>query len=428
VNLLETIRETIVRHDLIPADEKIVAGISGGADSVALLRLLHALDIPCTVVHLNHCLRGEESDADEQFVESLARELGFPFYAKSVDVRAQATASGQSIEMAAREARHTFFAEFGHSTIALGHHADDQVETFILKLARGAGTAGLSGMPYAQEIGPIRLVRPLLDVRRSAIVAWLESNRYPWREDTSNTDERMLRNRVRHNILPVLEQSLNPNIREAVLRTMDILQNENSWMDTLLANQSWQQDLPLAAKRRLMRTWLFEQGAQEAGFETVEHILAQMEAGEGSKIIELNARQRVVVEYGKPRFEERSGSPDEPKFHLTVESGTGWRTDHGRGAGILPAEASVDAAMVGDSPLSVRAWQPGDRIAPRGMDGSRKLQDILTDQKIPQADRTGVPVVVCREEVIWVPGYRIARGWAVDGADGKSLHLRVEQN
>ncbi|MBT8042363.1 MAG: tRNA lysidine(34) synthetase TilS, partial [Pontiella sp.] len=148
MNVVDTIRETIERRGLIPDGAKIVTGISGGADSVALLHALTHLNHSCTVVHLNHQLRGAESDADEQFVRELAARLDFPFVAKSVDVKAMAAQSGLSVEMAARQARHAFFAEFPDAVIALGHHADDQVETFLLRLARGAGTEGLGGMPY----------------------------------------------------------------------------------------------------------------------------------------------------------------------------------------------------------------------------------------------------------------------------------------
>ena len=111
---------------------------------------------------------------------------------------------------------------------------------------------------------------------------------------------------------------------------------------------------------------------------------------------------------------------------MTIEHGTGWKRDHGRGAGILPAEASFDAGKVADSPIEVRSFEPGDRMQPLGMEGSRKLQDIFTDQKIPRAQRPSVPVVVCRGEIIWIPGYRTARGWEVPGTDAKAVHVRIE--
>lgn len=408
MDFVETIRAAIARHDLIPAGTKVVVGVSGGADSVALARAFDRLEIPFTAAHLNHNLRGTESDADEAFV----RGLGFPTVVKSVEVKALAAETGESLEMAARRARHEFFAEFDGAVIALAHHADDQVETFLLKLARGAGPDGLSGMRFLRRVGPLRLVRPMLDIPRAEIFAWLRANHFDWREDASNADETFLRNKVRHTILPLLEKKLNPNIRGAILRTMNILRAENS---------------ALGKKRRALREWLFEHGAAEAGFDAVESILELMESGEGSKTFELNERQRVIVEYGKPRFEENGPQPA-AAFKMSVEPGTGWRTDPGRGAGELPAEASFAADQVGDSPIEVRTWRPGDRIAPLGMEGSRKLQDVFTDQKIPAADRARIPVVTCRGEIIWVPGYRIARGWEVADRGAKSTHVLVQRN
>jgi len=423
VNFTETIRKAIECHGLIPKGANVVAGVSGGADSVALLRALHQLNVPVTVAHLNHQLRGAESDRDERFVRELAEELELPIVVESADIRKP----GLSLEMAARQARHDFFAEFENSVIALAHHADDQVETFILKLARGAGSEGLGGMSFSQPIGPLRIIRPMLGIPRSEIIQWLKENGFEWREDASNSDETFLRNRVRHTILPLLEKELNPNFRETVLRTMDILREENVWMESFIADcRLPTADLPLAAKRRALRRWLFDHGAEGVAFDAVERILERMDAGEGTTIFELNDRQRVVVEYGRPRFEE--GTPSKKtSWELTTETGTGWRKDHGKGAGALPAEASFDADKVGNSSIEVRGIQPGDRIAPRGMEGSCKLQDILTDQKIPRAQRSSIPVVVCRDEIIWVPGYRTARGWEVPDASAKSVHVRIEQ-
>ncbi|MCK4565637.1 MAG: tRNA lysidine(34) synthetase TilS, partial [Verrucomicrobia bacterium] len=181
MNLATSIQNIIQKHGLIPEGTNVVVGVSGGADSVALLRALHQLDIPVTVAHLNHQLRGAESDADERFVRDLAEELGLPMVVKPADVRGLSETRGLSLEMAARQARHDFFAEFENSVIALAHHADDQTETFILKLARGAGTDGLGGMPFSQKIGPIRLIRPMLDIPRAAILQWLEENNFKWR-------------------------------------------------------------------------------------------------------------------------------------------------------------------------------------------------------------------------------------------------------
>ncbi|WP_372794388.1 tRNA lysidine(34) synthetase TilS [Pontiella sp.] len=434
MHFVETVRTGLQSLQDRIGERRIIVGVSGGADSIALLRAFQTLEIPCSVAHLNHQLRGAESDADEEFVRRVAAELACPFYSKRVDVRALAEQTGRSIEMAARQARHGFFAQFEHSVIALAHQADDQVETFLLKLARGAGPEGLSGMPPYQEIGDLKLIRPMLGAARPEIIQWLEENRFKWREDASNTDETFLRNRVRHTVLPMLQNELNPNIRETILRTMDILRAENKMVDEassfvvhgtkLEASSTLEQ--PLAIRRRMIRKWLFQQGAETASFETVEKILELMARAEGTSVYELNDRQRVVVEYGTPRFEDDRFQPLETSWTLTQEPGTGWIRDESR-IGDTSACASISAEKPGCRPLEVRTVRPGDRMAPLGMEGSRKLQDILTDLKIPKMQRGALPVVVCGEEIVWLPGYRLAREWEVHGSDGKSLHLSVEQ-
>ena len=432
MQVVEAIQSAISRNGLIPAGVKVVAGVSGGADSVALARALHQLKIPITIAHLNHQLRGAASDDDEIFVCNLAKELGLPVIVKRSDVRTLAADSGLSIEMAARRARHAFFSEFEKGVIALGHHADDQVETFLLRLTRGAGTEGLCGMPFFQRIGPLQLIRPMLGIPGAAIIEWLSASGFAWREDASNSDESFLRNRVRHTILPLLEKELNPNLRKTLLRTMDILREENSWMDAVADQADVAEQgpapsaLPLAARRRLLRKWLFDQGVDDPGFQAVDKILALIDRGTGTAVFEISARQRVLVEYGIPRLEEKGEAPDNPVFRLTIEQGTGWKRDSGRGVGMLPAEASFSAKRVGEAPIEVRTWRPGDRMTPLGTGGSRKLQDIFTDEKIPKAQRSDIPVVVCRGEIIWLPGYRTAKGWEVDGENGSALHVHLE--
>ena len=379
------------------------------------------------MAHLNHQLRGADADADEAFVRNLAAELNLPFRAKAVNINALAEASTLSLEMAARQARHQFFEAFKGAVIALAHHSDDQAETFILKLARGAGTEGLGGMAFTQQVGALRLIRPLLNTPRAELIQWLTDNGFSWREDQSNRDESILRNKVRHTILPLLERELNPNIRAGILRTMNILREENEWMEKSTPNLNVPiSNLPRALQRRVLRKWLFAQGAENADFETVEEILALMNKENGSRIYTLNERQRVVLEYGVPRFESTDASNPLLAWTLTTEAGIGWKRDSAMRIGGLPAEASFNAEKVGNSPIEVRPFKAGDRMQPLGMEGSRKLQDIFTDLKVPRAQRAQIPIVVCRGEIIWIPGYRIDAKWALRNRTDRSIHVRME--
>ena len=423
MNVPESIREVLEQHGGIP-DQKIVVGVSGGLDSVALLRALHQLGIYCEVAHLNHQLRGDESDADEVFVRDLSAELGFPFYSKSMDVQAKADQEGISLEMAARAARLAFFGKFEHAVIMLAHHADDQLETFFLRLARGAAGDGLGGMSFSQILGKVTVLRPMLEIPRAEIQKWMEKNQFTWREDSSNREDDFLRNRVRHQLLPLFEETLNPRFRSTLLRTMEIFRAEREWMDQLLGKipmEEWVEQ-PLAAQRRLLRRWLFENGVGELGFQSVESILSLMRKAEGTTFFPINAQQQLIIEYGKPRLASIS-SASNPQWRLKIKKGTGWKKDPAKIPGTLPSEASFKLEKIGDSSLEVRAWRAGDRIAPLGMEGTRKIQDILVDQKIPQTKRASIPVVICRDEIIWLPGYRIARDWAVASPQDPSLHV-----
>jgi tRNA(Ile)-lysidine synthase len=221
----------------------VILGVSGGADSVGLLYILHFLSgqlgFQLAAAHLHHGTRAEASDADRAFVQQLCWSLGIPCFTREVDVPARAVMSRQSIEMEARTARHEFFSELVQSTqadaVVLAHTAGDQAETFLLKLARGAGLRGLSGMNWSQELEGFRVVRPMLGVNRSEIEGFLGRHGLNWREDASNSDLRFRRNCVRREVLPFLEEKLNPNMRQTLLRTMDLLREEDAWISEVAA-------------------------------------------------------------------------------------------------------------------------------------------------------------------------------------------------
>ncbi len=423
----EIVREMIIKHHLLPEGKQVVAAVSGGADSVALVRALHILGKTCMVAHVNHGLRGAESDADERFVQFLAGELGYSCSIGRVDTSELAQAHGESVEMAGRRARHAFFATFENAVVVLGHHADDQAETFFLRLARGS--AGLAGMSWKQNVGKLIVVRPMLGLLHSDLVTWLMANGWSWREDASNCNDAYMRNRIRSKVMPLLAENLNPDMVQTLNRTMGILRDEEAWMWSQATGHQIDalQGLPRALQRRVLRIWLHSEGVVQPGFGLVEQILDGVDAGEGTICCDLNVGLRVMIEYGVPRLERRDIRVDVPQWTLSVEYGIGWKKDHGRGAGVLPAEASLNAVCVDDCGFHVRAIQPGDAVAPLGMEGRRKLQDILTDQKVPRALRTHVPVVVCRDEIVWVPGYRIAKEWAVPSSTSPSVQLRIER-
>ena len=463
--LRASVQTLLIDSSLADAGAHVLVAVSGGADSVALLHALHALAKrkrwQLTVAHLEHGIRGKDSRDDAAFVRGLARRLNLPCVVGRAKVPQLARQQGVSLEMAAREARYAFLVRtarrVGASLMATAHTADDQVETILLKFLRGAGRGGLSGMAPETVVSGLRVIRPLLAVTRAHIEAYLRAGKYAWREDETNTDPAFLRNRVRHELLPLLERDYNPGIRQTLQRTQAVLAAEDEWLDDLarkilaecrdtgwiapsLARSNAGRDPgvhpedektisrrllgahPLAARRRVIRLWLFGQGVPEAGlaFDAVSRVDRLLGRSAGSGTVELSGGWKVQRHYdclrvGSP---EKAGLPAEKVklklpgktaipgwgITLTVALGSGLVKEQGGGPGALPARASLNAAVWAQRPLWIRGWKPGDRMIPFGMKGSRKIQDILGDAKVPRAERSRVPVVECEGEIIWIPG------------------------
>lgn len=239
MNLIDRVRAFAKRHNLWRSDTRVVCALSGGSDSVALLLLLHDLHragelvLDC-VVHLHHEIRGVEADADQQFCRELCERLDVLFITNHVDVPAAAARERVSIEVAARRARHVFFADVrsarGAHVVVTAHTENDQAETILLRLVRGAGLRGLSAIAPRRD----DLIRPLLGITREELRAELTARGQTWREDATNADFAIPRNRVRHELLPYLEQHFNPAVRRALARLADVSRADESWADTLV--------------------------------------------------------------------------------------------------------------------------------------------------------------------------------------------------
>ena len=274
---------------VLPKEGSYLVGVSGGSDSVALLHLLleggyrHLL-----VCHFNHELRGEDSHDDALFVKNLALRLDLPFVSGSESVCARAKTSKISIETAAREARYEFFAqisaEHSLSTLLLGHHADDQIETCFFNFLRGTGSKGLAGMlPYHERLiggRPLMIVRPLLSLSKKRIMQYLQERSISYCHDKSNDSLIPTRNRLRHELFPLLDKLIGASYREAILRAARILAIEDQYLESVAAplakNPSLSIEeidtLPLALARRVIHAWLKEQGFSEVGFAEVEKV------------------------------------------------------------------------------------------------------------------------------------------------------------
>ena len=430
----------------LPAGSGLIAAVSGGADSTALLLALHALGFRPSVAHLHHGIRGRAADRELRFVQRLARRLKLPFVSRKVDVPAVAVRKRISIEMAARDARRAFFKSVAArrkvSIVATAHTADDQAETVLLRLCRGAGLRGLGGIRVASRWEGIRFIRPALAATHEEAMQFLVARGETWMEDESNRENEFLRNRIRNEILPALRRRVNPSITHTLARTAEMLAEENDALERQAAAAFEQSrsraGLSVSALRkwdawlcrRVLQRWLIACGVESEAidFDLVGRIRGLLESPQGSVEIPVSrgrAVERVydelICKAGAPRT-KKNGSDME--WELRLERANGF-TRHASTFGEYPTAAFLSRAKVGAGALRARAWRAGDRMKPIGLSGSKKLQDIFTDAKVPKSERARLPVVECGGEIVWVPGYRVARGWEVESASAPSWRVLI---
>ncbi|MEM7391206.1 MAG: tRNA lysidine(34) synthetase TilS [Verrucomicrobiota bacterium] len=463
--MLNAIRRTLRDRKLIEPGRHLLVGVSGGADSIAmahaLLELRGELDLHLTLIHLNHRLRGEASDADEAFVRGFGAKHGLEVLTASRDVARSAARKKISLEMAAREARHRWFKQAlgrtGADTVALAHTRDDQAETVLLRLIRGAGLDGLAGMEARTTVNGLPMIRPLIDVSRKTLLGYLKRHKLAWREDASNRDTRFVRNRIRHEVIPMLEEQINPRLRETLARTADTLRAEGEWarqftasfLDTIPAGRRLSgerlAEWPPAARHRVIQAWLLREGLPPEGLthDLILKLGRWCENPRGSKTLNLPHGLTLFCRYGDltlgPTEESATALPrmilNRPGktpaeawgLMISVDRATGAVRQKGAQIGHWPATASLSADRIGRARLILRAREPGDRYVPLGLRGSKKIQDILVDRKVPRALRDRVPLIECRGEIIWIPGYQVARGWEVPEEQSPSFCLKIEQ-
>ncbi len=424
-------------------DEIVLIGVSGGPDSAALLSVLVELGWRPHVCHLNHQLRGAESDADAEFVRQLAAQYSLPSTIEACTVAPD--------EDSARRARRDFFGRVADRTgikkLLLAHTADDQVETFLLRLLRGAGVPGLVGIWPERQLGTLRVIRPLLKVRRREIMEYLAAKKLSYREDKSNADTRFTRNRIRHELLPLLEREYNPAIRDILLNTAEILRDEDFYLLHHVAQRFYmaacQNDAvnvktltnyPIAIQRRVLRFWLGGDSENGPGF-TFDQIEAVRHAALGdspSAAIDLPDDLVVYREYEWLRKARREDLERvEGKWPLgssgeTVIRELGVRFVLERIEASPYPQESLDADALGEG-LVVRTWENGDRFQPLGMTETKKLQDFFVDEKVPRLKRGRVPLVCTADgRIAWVVGQRIAEPFKVTDGTRHVLHLRAE--
>ena len=460
--MTQRVYQFVKRHQMLEPGDRVAAAVSGGADSVALLEALvglrDRLAVELAVAHFNHRLRGAESDADARFVEELAARHGLSFFGGAADVAAEARSRRRNLESVGRELRYQFLRSLVEgdqvTKVATGHTADDQAETVLARLLRGCGTRGLAG---TYPIVDGWLLRPLLEHRRSALRAWLVERGIAWREDSSNRDLRLTRNRLRAEVVPLLE-TYNPRLVEHLAATAEIAQDEEAdWNQragellSQLATVREEQGTPIlklslarfvqlnrAQQRRLLWAALASTGPlRRLELTHIESLRRLAVAGQSGQRLQLPARQVVRV-FDCLEFRPVAGPAPAPyEYQVRVPGAcvipvTGKRllfdlasrdpTEQGYNGigGYL-----VDLELV-QNPLTVRNWRPGDRLESPSGQGRKKIKTLLLERRIPAEQRKLWPVVLSGSQIVWVRGFPVARPFRMGPARQVGILIREE--
>jgi len=444
-----------VEYPMFATGDLVLAAISGGPDSVAMLHALHMrsceLGISLHVAHLNHGIRGEQSNLDEEFVCNLAHQFGLPVTIGRVDVPALRGELRIGEEEAARIARQRFLRETAESVcaskIAIAHTADDRAETVLLNILRGCGIDGLGAMRAIDG----SIVRPLIDTYRAEVESYIAEHALPYRIDETNVDTTYARNRVRHELIPLLERAFNTQVKSALVRLAEVAAAQSDLVDALAESARGEVTyrdgldadlfcrLPEAVQLQIIRSEIMRLKGDltDVTFEQADRLVEAVRAPDDFTFT-LPSGHVYASRKGKLlRFYRREDSPRPPAFDCALNvPGTTHLPEIGLtlhcsivGKPIAPKlsadEALIDADCIVGT-LHVRSARPGDRIAPLGMTGTKKLQDVFVDRKIPRRERARAAVVADDEKVLWVVGVVSSESGKVTASTKRAIYASVQ--
>ncbi|MBI2264067.1 MAG: tRNA lysidine(34) synthetase TilS [Armatimonadetes bacterium] len=461
---LDKVRKTIARFHMVKPWDGILVAVSGGPDSMCMLHVLTALapslNLSLSVFHLNHRSR-PESSSDARFVRAEARRMGFPFVLASCDVPAHAARNRLSFEDAARRIRYKELVRAarkeGKNLIATGHTADDQAETVLLHLLRGSALTGL-GIP------PVRgsIIRPLLEVTRAEVLTFCQEKGIPYITDETNLALQHDRNRVRWELLPLLEKEYNPRVRKHLCKMADLAWEERQVLQQLASEvfhkivQDKEEgmvslsiagllEVPLAIQRRALRLALeiVKGDLEGVGFDHIENMLEIVHGTTGKRLIipgkvqcekiydrlfvTGGKKRRKILEELRPRLIESPGRTEAPEWGIAISAEIFPREDLPKGPFSPPSRiAYFDESKV-RRPIWLRRRRPGDRFQPFGMEGTKKIKDFLMDEKVDPRLRDRIPLVVSGEDILWVVGLRTDERFRIGKETQKILCLKVEE-
>jgi tRNA(Ile)-lysidine synthase len=438
--LIRTVRNYIEKQGLLESGTRVITGLSGGADSVVLLSVLHALGYECLAAHCNFHLRDGESFRDEQFAAQLAASLRIPFFKQDFDTRAVAKERGISIEMAARDLRYEWFEELRKNhqaaAIAVAHHRDDSIETLLLNLIRGTGIKGMTGIRAKAGF----IIRPLLCVSKAEILQFAEANNWPFITDSSNLHDEFIRNKIRMQVIPLLE-TINPSVRETLIQTIHNL-NE--------AAKIYDAGIEQACLSVFDKTENRIDIARLKTFPSPEAVLFELlkDYGFGKEVI-IDAYRAIDSQPGKEFYAaeycllrdrtafllSRINKQEEKQEYLIhtgdtilefpfrmemlcIETDKGFKIDRRKQV------ACFDFDRL-QFPLILRKWQIGDKFVPFGMHGFQKLSDYFSNNKFSKFEKEKTWVLVSGTDIIWVVNHRMDDRFKTTKSTKKGFILKL---
>lgn len=472
---LKKLKQAIARYDLLEKGDKVLVAVSGGPDSVALLYALLEIrdefNLDLSVAHLNHKLRGRESDEDQKFVKKLAQKLNLKFFSKSIDVKKEAKKKKLSLEEGARLVRYRYLEDLADrieaDKIALGHQADDQAETFLMRLLRGAGGLGLSGIPPKRG----KIIRPLIEIKREEIEKFLKEKGESYRTDSSNLLPNYFRNKIRLLLLPLIKKKFNPKIVEVLNRTSSIISFQQQYVEKnseeilrllcktkkMVRLRSPQKDkivldlkrfinYDISLKREMIRLCVKKlnedrfasptTGSTDLSFDSVERTLDLIQRKKSGRKVKLTGNMwaevtgetlAIYIEKKKKQaypislpgenylrnLGMRIKSEVVPRFSLPEKI-----KSKGEEVAFLDWEKLKE-------PFSLRSRRPKDKFKPLGMEGTKSIADFLIDMKVPRYERDEVMLLTTRGKIAWIVGYRISDEFKVTDKTKKVLKMEV---
>lgn len=442
--MLEQFKSYLDEQGISSFGNGIILAVSGGIDSVVMAHLFHMSGYNCAIAHCNFQLRGSDSDADEAFVSSLASYLEMPMFVKRFNVEERMKEKGISVQMAARELRYDWFEELikenSYEYLATAHNKNDSVETFFLNLSRGTGIRGLTGIPAKKG----HILRPLLFASRKEILAFSRQHSIEFREDASNLETKYRRNKIRHDVIPVMEQ-VNPGFIETMWDNMSrlgeihdiFLHAVEQTRKGLFLNEMGHIGIEIEQLKLLspLSTWLYElfspYGFTRSQCEGIEKI---MDAEPGRRSISTTHQlfkdrdKLILVELVQSAFERYY--LDSPEKHSSLPFPMDIEVLERSELEKIPDDQNI-ACLDCDEilfPLTIRHWQHGDYFFPLGMDQSKKLSDFFVDNKIPVPEKQQTWILASGKKIVWIMGHRIDHRFRITEKTTKILILRFQAN